>query len=82
MDDDGNPLFGAADLTAQNLKLEHNVKQLLGEPTPTSVDVFISGKYQVAIECKLAEREMGSCSRPRLPKKAKDYCDGSYTRKL
>jgi hypothetical protein len=82
LDDDGKPLFGKANPTAQNLRLEHNVT-VLGEATPTSVDVFISGHYQVAIECKLSEQVYGSCSRPRLGKKAsnydRDHCDGSYT---
>jgi len=81
LDDAGNPLFGRADLTAQNLTMEYT-NGFLGEPTPTSVDVFFSGGHQIAIECKLAEREVGSCSRPRLEKTSskyeKEYCDGSY----
>jgi len=38
----------------------------LNEPRPTSLDGFISGDYQVAIECTLLEREVGTCSRPGL----------------
>ena len=48
------------------------------------MDVFISGDYQVAIECKLTETEVGSCSRPRLTTRDSnyetDYCDGNYSR--
>lgn len=45
----------------------------LNERTPTSVDLFLSAKGgHVAIECKLMEREVGSCSR--VPR----FCDGNY----
>ena len=56
----------------------------LGEPRPTSVDCFVSGSYQVAIECKFSESEVGTCSRPRLtprdPTYDTEWCDGTYTR--
>ena len=53
----------------------------LGEPRPTSVDVWIKSEHRIAVECKLTEPEFGSCSRPRL-KQGLDsyYCDGTYTR--
>jgi len=82
LDDDGLPLFGVAVLSAKTLSLEHEVG-ILGEPTPTSLDGFISGNYQVAIECKLTEQEVGPCSRPLMKKDAtryeQDFCDGTYT---
>jgi hypothetical protein len=82
-DELGEPLFGAAQVTHSNLTLECEVN-FLGEPRPTNLDVLISGDYQVAIECKLTETDVGSCSRPRLTKRDsnydRDYCDGTYTR--
>ena len=48
-DDLRNPVFGTADLTFQNITMEHNI-DLLGEPRSTSVDVFISGEYQISTE--------------------------------
>ncbi|MBN1936954.1 MAG: hypothetical protein JW934_20000 [Anaerolineae bacterium] len=45
----------------------------LNERTPTSIDLFWPGKDgHVAIECKLMEREIGTCSR--VPR----FCDGKY----
>jgi hypothetical protein len=56
----------------------------LGEPRRTSLDGLISGKYQVAIECKFTESEVGSCSRPRLRTSTSNYetefCDGTFTK--
>ena len=81
-DDEGQPLFGRAVLTADTLALEHEVG-FLGEPTPTSLDGIISGAYRVAIECKLTEQEVGPCSRPLMKTDAtryeQDFCDGTYT---
>ncbi len=63
--------------------MEHRI-DYLGEPRPTSLDGFFAGEYQVAIECKFTEAQVGSCSRPRLSPSASnyenDFCDGSYTR--
>ena len=63
-------------------ELEYHVSYL-GEPHSTSVDVMFDGKYRVAVECKLSEPEVGSCSRPRLGLSAsnyeRDHCDGTYT---
>ena len=77
-DDDGKAIFGTADLSAYNFSMEHEVG-MLNEPRPTSLDFYISGRYRVAIECKLTEIEMGPCSRPRLKKDSPEYCDGSYS---
>lgn len=82
--EDGLPFVdgpsGAPDL---RYELEHEI-DYLGEPRKTSVDVLVepSPHYRIAVECKLSEREVGSCSRPRLtvkdPNYARDHCDGSY----
>jgi hypothetical protein len=45
----------------------------------TSVDVLFGGDYRVAVECKLGEPEVGSCSRTRLRPDDGQFCDGSYT---
>ena len=64
------------------LELEYEVNYL-DEPRPTSVDALFDGQYRVAVECKLSESEVGSCSRPRLgPSDSNfesDHCDGTYT---
>lgn len=82
-DDFGYPLLGDANVSPENFSMEYSVKYL-GEPRSTSVDGFITGDYQVAIECKFAETEVGSCSRPRLEKGDSNYetdcCDGTFTR--
>lgn len=82
-DDDGSRLFGEERVSADNFFMERKVDSL-GEPQPTSLDGFISGDYRVAIECKLTESEVGSCSRPQLKEKASnyepDFCEGTYTR--
>ena len=63
------------------LQLEHAVDHL-GEPRPTSIDLWVEGCGRVAVECKLTETEFGICSRPRLrPSDANythDYCNGDY----
>lgn len=79
--DDGKPLFIRSSNYHEHFCLEF-VVDYLGEPRPTSVDVFFGGNYRVAVECKFAETEVGSCSRPKLtPKDSnynRDYCDGRY----
>ena len=70
------------DTRSASLVLEHNVRNL-GEPRPTSVDVFLEARSRrVAIECKFMEREFGACSRTRLrpgdSAYAEQHCDGSY----
>lgn len=64
-----------------NLKFEKQV-QCLGEPRPTSVDVFLRvAQYRVAVECKFTEREFGPCSRTDIGRYggSNEYCDGSYS---
>jgi len=81
-DDEGEPLFGKAKLSPDNFVMEFKVNHL-GEPRKTSLDGFFSGAYQVAIECKFTEMEVGSCSRPSLrPTESNydtDWCDGTYS---
>ena len=77
----GRPAF-LEDSRSASLVLEHEVRGL-GEPRPTSVDVFLDAhSRRVAVECKLTEREFGVCSRPKLrpgdPSYAKQHCDGDY----
>ncbi len=82
-DDSEEPLFGDAELSSDNFAMERKV-MYLGEPRPTSLDGFISGNYQIAIECKFTESEVGSCSRPRLtPSKSNynaEFCNGTFTK--
>lgn len=78
--DDGSLAFGSMKEDTR-LELEKDI-HTLGERASrtTSVDVWLEGDYRVAIECKLAEVEFGSCSRPRLESENEEYCDGSYRR--
>ena len=81
-DDDGMELFGNAQVVSANFSMEAHVNYL-GEPRKTSLDGFIDGDYRVAIECKFAEAEIGTCSRPRLKPADSNYdrdsCNGTYT---
>lgn len=81
-DDEGLDLFGEEQISSDNFEMEHKV-DYLGEPRHTSLDGYISGSYQIAIECKLSETEFGTCSRPRLKETASNYkrelCDGIYS---
>lgn len=76
---DGFPLFNSQSFA--NMRMEHEVQHLC-EPRPTNVDVWCDGKRRTAIECKLAEDGIGTCSRPRLTPTAenytRDYCDGRF----
>jgi Restriction Endonuclease associating with ARP len=80
--DDGQPAFGRV-VCETTAEFEKCVRTL-GEPRPTSIDVWLNGPYRVAIECKLSESNFGTCSRTRLTANdtrfAKQYCDGIYTR--
>ena len=81
--EEGLLAFGA-DIEQASMQLEYNVKHL-GEPRPTSVDVWFASESRVAVECKLTEPEFGTCSRPKLRHEIdgnydQDYCDGTYTR--
>ena len=80
--DEGMDLFGKAQFPLDNFVMEHNI-DYLGEPRPTSLDGYFSGKYQIAIECKFTEQEVGTCSRPRLTTAnsnyESDHCNGTYS---
>jgi hypothetical protein len=78
-DDEGRSLLGKARIARNNFAMEVEV-DWLGEPRPTSLDAYVSGGYPLAVECKFAEAEMGACSRPKLPRKNPECCDGSYSR--
>ncbi len=81
-DDEGQELFGKAQISSKNFAMEYKVNHL-GEPCPTSLDGYISGNYRVAIECKFTESEVGTCSRPRLTPSDTNYenehCNGTYS---
>ena len=84
MAEDGQLEFGPT-LNESTLELEKPIDTLGENPErTTSVDVWISGPYQVAVECKLAEGHFGTCSRPRLkptdPNFETQHCDETYTR--
>jgi len=80
--DDGLDLFGDMLLTTDNFTMEYKV-DYLNEPRRTSLDGYLSGDCQIAIECKFTENEVGTCSRPRLKPSASNYesdhCDGTYS---
>ena len=71
-DDDGLDLFGKAKISPDNFEMEHKIEHL-GEPRSTSLDGYISGDCQIAIECKFTEPEVGTCSRPRLELNDSNY---------
>ena len=81
--DDGLPAL-CDNLDAVTAQLEYSVGHL-GEPRPTSVDLWINGSNRIAVECKLTESDFGTCSRPRLKEGRnsnyqRDYCDGNFNR--
>jgi len=76
-DDDGLPIF--SDGEVGEMRLEHTIGHLR-EPRPTQIDVWFDGTTRVAVECKLTEAEVGSCSRPRLHSDDPGHCDGTYRR--
>ena len=82
-DDLGESLFGDARVYSESFVMEYKV-DYLGEPRPTSLDGFVPGKYQVAIECKMSESAVGACSRPDLRPSDSNYltdlCNGTFTR--
>jgi hypothetical protein len=82
--EDGRPAFCPipSEIT---IDLERETNTLGEQPKrSTSVDVWFGGTYRVAVECKLAEPEFGTCSRTRLKSKNKEFetqhCDGNYMR--
>jgi len=81
-DDSGLSLMEKARVSTDNFFMEYKINHL-GESRSTSLDGFFDGQYQVAIECKFTEDEVGPCSRPNLKTSAsnyeKDHCNGDYT---
>ena len=81
--DDGRPLFFHDTPHGCKCQLEFEV-DYLGEKSlgRTSIDVLFNSHYRIAVECKLSETEVGSCSRPRLrpsdPNYTTQHCDGRY----
>lgn len=69
---DGQPLFIRNG--GQGACMLEYASNVLQEPRPTSVDVFFPGTYQVAVECKFCEVEVGTCSRPREEEKPEEHC--------
>ena len=80
--DEGGAAFFEAGHVPGKATLEYEATYL-GEKRKTSVDLFIQGISRAAVECKLSEAGVGSCSRPRLrpadPTFEREHCDGSYT---
>ena len=77
-DEEELDLFGNVHISSNIFRMEYKV-DYLGEPRQTSLDGYIAGDYQIAIECKLSEKEFGTCSRPRLGRTESEYCDGKFT---
>jgi hypothetical protein len=75
--DAGDPLLGIENITRDQFSLEKKI-DYLGERRKTSIDIFISGDYQIAIECKFRERGLGTCTSPTLNKVHPSYCNGQF----
>ena len=75
--EDGETVFFDTAPSPDSMTLEAPIHHL-GEPRNTSVDVLIDGSRRVAVECKLTEWEVGSCSRPLADDEDPKYCDGNY----
>lgn len=75
--DEGLPLLGMKNIIPEQFQMEKKI-DYLGERRSTSIDVFLSGEYQIAIECKFIEKEVGPCSHPRYPKINPKHCDGNF----
>jgi hypothetical protein len=67
MCDEGSPIFETENFVPVQIEMEKKINYL-GERRSTSVDVFLSGDYQIAIECKFTEQEVGPCYHPRIAK--------------
>jgi len=81
--DEGLPLLGKARISSESFSMEHKI-DFLDEPRQTSLDGYFSGDYQIAIECKFTEPEVGTCSRPGIKPTMSNYdkelCNGDYSR--
>ncbi|NLG28990.1 MAG: hypothetical protein GX557_13845 [Chloroflexi bacterium] len=82
--DEGESLLGRLQPARDSFAMEYKL-DTLGEPQDTRLDAFLSGAYTVAIECKLSETDVGTCSRARLkpshPRYSSLGCDGDYARR-
>ena len=87
MGDDAKPLFIRDSEHTSKCQLEVEV-DYMGEKSRgrTSLDVLFNGNHRIAVECKLTEPEVRSCSRPRLrpsdPSYGEQFCDGRYAVQL
>lgn len=74
---DGQQPFAA--VTKEQIRLEHGIKYL-GEVDGriTEVDVLFDAPVRIAVECKLAEDGVGSCSRTTSKAKSAERCTGAY----
>jgi hypothetical protein len=77
--DGSAPPFPPDTLRRDGCHVEYEV-DYLGEPRPTSIDVMLGAEAgrRVAVECKLSETDVGTCSRPRLGPADASYCNGQY----
>lgn len=77
--DEGNcPFdFGGGEPKAKLEKEVTTLGELAGRTT--EVDLFLSLDRRVAVECKLAEENVGRCSRANPKTAIRFHCDGSYT---
>lgn len=82
--DDGTPIFIRAQDNLVAPEMEKIVLYLGETSRKTNIDLFFGGSYQVAVECKLTEPEVGPCSRPRMKRNEANYdnefCDGTYAK--
>jgi hypothetical protein len=78
--DSKESFWGEAQVSFDEFVMEHKVTYLREIPPHlTSLDGFIPGEYQIAIECKFTEVEVGTCSHPGLTPAKAGFCDGNFT---
>lgn len=75
--DEGESFLEIGKISKDQIEFEKKINYL-GERRKSSIDVFISGHHQIAIECKYTERKFGSCSSPTYKKVHPNYCDGNF----
>ena len=75
--DCGRPAFPPMP-QGMRLEFEHE-PGFLGEPRPTSVDIWLHGpEGRAAVECKFTERDFGVCSQTKPGRPPRRFCDGTY----
>jgi hypothetical protein len=80
-DDEGIPLVDKTTVLWDDFVMEYKVKYLgEREPRLTSLDGYIPGNHRIAFECKLTEKEVGTCSRPGKERTDPEYCNGTYSK--